>query len=245
MIVRTVWLALIAAGVASQAPVRAATVETVAAADTYVKQSTPDANFGTNGALSVAGASAQSGGGGTVGLADTFLRFDISAVVAALDAEFGNHAWSITGVVLRVVEFTAPPNNSFGRGQGTFAADWIADDTWGEATLTWNTAADFLDAGADVPLGEFENLFVGDQYTPVQRFGLALADELTADIRGGGLVSLHLSAADAAIGFTFNSSNITGTRPKPYLEVTAVPEPCAAVLLLAGALLGFRRKRWL
>ena len=197
-------------------------VQKTATADTFVRQNAPDENFGSNGALSVAGAASRNTSGELVGLAEAFLQFNFASEVAALDAAFGPQNWAIRDISLHVAEQSTPGNPRFGRGQGRFEIHWIAADEWSEAQLTWNTKGNDLNSDTDISIGSFANLYRGDQYFPIQRFTLSLAEVLINDIRAGDNVSLHLTALSPSIGLTFNSKDITGTRPKPYLEVVAV-----------------------
>jgi hypothetical protein len=197
-------------------------VQKTTTADTFVRQNAPDDNFGSNGALSVAGSASRNMSGDIVGLADAFLQFNLSSEVASLDAEFGPQNWAIRDISLQVVEQTTPGNPRFGRGRGRFEIRWIAADEWSETQLTWNTKGNHLNNNTAIPIGTFANLYHGDQYFPIQRFTLSLPEALVNDIRAGDDVSLHLTALEPSIGFTFNSKDITGTRPKPYLEVVAV-----------------------
>jgi hypothetical protein len=202
---------------------QAATVilETTTISDTFVRQNTPDENFASKGALSVAGSAAGNTSGELVGPADAFLRFNVASEVASLDAELGSHNWAISNVYMKVVEQTMPGNPRFGRGQGRFEIRWIAADNWPEAELTWNTKGIYLNSDTDLSIGIFTNLYHGDAYFPIQRFSLSLPEALVNDIRSGDDVSFYLTALDPSIGFTFNSRDITGTRPPPCLEIVA------------------------
>jgi len=197
-------------------------VQKTATADTFVRQNTPDDNFGSNGALSVAGSASRSMSGDLVGLADTFLQFNLASEVASLDAEFGPQNWAIWDISLQVTEQTTPGNPRFGQGRGRFEVRWIAADEWSQTALTWNTKGNYLNNDTDILTGTFANLYHGDQYFPIQRFTLSLPEALVNDIRAGDDVSFYLTALEPSIGFTFNSKDITGTRPKPYMEVVAI-----------------------
>jgi hypothetical protein len=197
-------------------------VQATPTADTFVRQNAPDENSGTKGALSVAGSASINTSGEPVGPADTFLQFNLASEVASLDAEFGSQNWAIRDICLHVVEQTTPNNPRFGQGKGRFEIRWIAANEWSETELTWKTKGNFLDGETDVSVGTFANLHYGDGYFPIQRFTLSLPEALINDIRAGDDVSFYLTALDPSIGFTFNSRDITGTRPKPYLEVVAV-----------------------
>jgi hypothetical protein len=197
-------------------------VQTTTTADAFVQQNAPDANFGTKGALSVAGSAARNMSGDLVGLTDAFLQFNLASEVASLDAEFGAQNWAIHNIYLQVVEQTTANNPRFGRGLGRFEIRWIAADGWSETALTWNTEGNYLNDNNDVSVGRFANLYHGDGYFPIQRFTLSQPEALVNDIRAGGDVSFYLTALDSSVGFTFNSKDVTGTRPKPYLEIVAI-----------------------
>lgn len=216
----------------TQAALASVTLETVATADTFVRENAPDGIYGARGALSVAGSAACNGSGELVGLSDTFLRFNLASTVASLDAKFGSQNWTISDLGLKVVEFTTPHNDLFGRGQGEFEIRWISADDWSETTLTWGAKGDYLDSDTDISVGTFTNLYQGDQYSPIQRFSLTPAHEFVTDVLAGGDVSLYLTAAESSIGFTLNSKDITGARPKPYLEIVAIPEPTTWLLVV-------------
>lgn len=197
-------------------------LQSTAKADTFVQQNSPDEKSGTRGALSVAGSEALNMSGQLAGQTDTFLMFNMASEVAYMDAYFGSQNWAIHGISLHFVEQSTPSNSRFGIGKGHFEVRWIAADDWSETSLTWNTRDNYLDKETDIPIGIFDNLFCGDAYLPTQRFTLNTPRALVDDIRDGNDVSFYLSAADTSIGFTFNSRDITGTRPHPYLELTAI-----------------------
>jgi len=197
-------------------------VQTTATADTFVRQNAPDENLGTKGALSVCGSAAGNASGDIVGLTDSFMQFNLASEVASLDVEFGPQNWTIRDISLQVVEETTPGHPRFGQGRGRFEIRWIAADEWSETELMWNTKDNYLNDGNDVSVGTFSNLYYGDAYFPIQRFTLSLPEALANDIRGGDNVSFYLTASDPSIGFTFNSKDITGTRPRPYLEIVAI-----------------------
>jgi hypothetical protein len=197
-------------------------VQTTPTADTFVQQNAPRENYGAKGALCVAGSAAGNMAGGLVGLTDTFLRFNLASEVASLDEEFGPQNWAIRDICVQVVEQTSPGNPRFGRGRGRFEIRWIAADEWSETELTWDTKDNYLNNDTDISVGTFANLYCGDGYFPIQRFVLSLPEALVNDIRAGDDVSFCLTASDPSIGFTFNSKDVTGTRPQPYLEIIAI-----------------------
>jgi len=193
-----------------------------AVADTFVRSIEPDCNYGAAGGLSVSGSAALNGSGVQMGLLDTFIRFDSSAAVAAFDAALGD-SWTIVSVTLQLEEQGSPNNNIFNRGVGQFEVRWIARDDWDEGTgnpklpstdgVTWNTAPTLLGA-ADETLGIFWNSGTNGENI----YTLSLAKPFADDIAAAGFVSLYLTAADDAIGFTFDAR----TNAAPELIVTAV-----------------------
>jgi len=196
-------------------------VQIEAVADTFVRSLDPDHNYGAAGGLAVSGAGAVNAGGEQMGLLDTFIRFDSASAVTDLDSALGS-SWRITSVVLRVVEQGEPNNTIFNRGVGQFEVRWIARDDWEEGTgnprlpstdgVTWNDVPSLLGA-ADETLGVFWNAGADGELT----FSLSLAAPFVQDLAAGGPVSLYLTAADDAIGFTFDSRRNT----PPMLTVTA------------------------
>lgn len=230
---------------AAPAAQAAVTFDTTANAGTFVRQNAPGTSYGGLGAVSVSGSTAPNGLGQSAGVAETFLKFNMAAAAASFDAQFGAGNWTVSGVTLRLVETAAPIRTDiFGMGQGSFEVTHMANDAWADSGLVWNNKSTVLNPLADSSLGVFETLFQGDQRTPVQRFALAMDDALLADIMGGGAISLHLTPEDSTVGATFNGPYMIGTaRPKPVLEVEAVPEPATLALLAAGAALLGRMRR--
>ena len=202
------------------------------AADTFVREAEPVNNYGLAGSLAVSGRNAFSYMSPTqqMGRYDSFMRFPAAALVQALDANFGSHYWVVTKAVLNLTEVTQPNNPIFNLGPGTFEVIWIANDSWLEGTgspnaptadgLRFQDVAAVIDPLTDKSLGIFSNVG-GGTGTPAVTCTLQLLPALLADLRAGGEISLHLAPADDDIGFTFNSRNISGGRPKPSLEVIA------------------------
>jgi hypothetical protein len=87
--------------------------------------------------------------------------------------------------------------------------------------VTWNDLGTIVNSNLDFSLGTFTNSGVDGQTS----FELALAAPLLADINQGRSLSLHLTAVDPGIGFTFNSRNFGNTNAQPVLEVTAAIVP--------------------
>jgi hypothetical protein len=204
------------------------------AADAFVAASNPTANFGAAGGLAIAPAQTPNGEFRSV------IRFDLAPVKSAFDASFGAGNWQITDVSLRLT--TTLPNNPIfnANAPGQFAIEWMQDDSWiegtgmpsapGAAGLNLNTLPTFL-ANGTAPIGTFN--FVGGNSGSAS-YPLSLQTNFTNDVTGGALVSLHLFAADSAIGFLFNSRNVgtPGNRPELSITADAIPEPSTLGLLV-------------
>jgi len=220
------------------------TVSNSPVADAFVRSADPTHNYGGAGALSVSGLIATNGNGVQQGAFDSFLRFDAAGTVAAFDAQFGTGNWTITNAQLRLTEVGAPNNPIFNRGIGSFSVSWIGNDSWLEGTgnpstpttdgIIWNDEPTVLNAGVDVSLGTFVNTGANGALT----LSLVTAPSFLADIAAGGTVGLYLTATtDSTVGFTFNSRSFGTVLQRPYLELTAVPEP-TTLGLVGLALLG-------
>ncbi len=196
-------------------------------ADAFVWSISPTDNYGAAGALSVSGSAAVNGSGQQNGLFDTLMRFPLSNVVASLNGTLGPGNWSVIRCRLIVNETATPDNAIFGRGVGAFRVLLLASNNWLEGTgrpiapttdgVTWNDLGALVNSNVDCSLGIFTNAGVDGQIS----FELALAAPFLADIGQGGLLSLHLTAVDPGIGFTFNSRNFGNTNAQPMLEVMA------------------------
>ena len=175
------------------------------------------------------------------------MRFDASALVAAMDAQFGGQPWAVTGATLALTEQGAPNNSIFNRGVGQFDVRWIAADAWAEGTGTpkgattdgvcFSDEVALLDPASDLSLGIFTNAGADGEQT----FELSLPAAFLGDIVAGGDLSLFLTAASDAVGFTFNAKDIPVPRLPPLLAITAdvtgadqIPEPSSMALLAVG-----------
>lgn len=219
--------------------------------DSFVRSLAPTSNYGRAGGLSVSGSAAVNASGQQMGLLDTFMRFDLSAFVAAMDASFGAGAWRVEQAVLELTEQGAPNNPIFNRGVGQFEVRWLANDAWAEGTgtpnapttdgVSYSSEPSLLDGLVDETLGIYANSGADGPLA----FTLGLADGFLQDILAGGQVSFFLTAASDSVGFTFNSRNIGAPRPPPELLLTAdaIPEPASAALLgLALGAAAWRRR---
>ena len=209
-------------------------------ADTFVRSNAPTANYGAAGALSVSGSAATNTLSGiTNGISDTFIRFNTSGTVTNFNALFGANNWIITGANLQLTEFGSPNNSIFDQGVGAFLVYWVADNNWAEGTgtpmkpttdgITFNSETVLLTN--TVYLGTFTN--TGSSVT--LQFPLALPAVFANEAQAGGEVTLFLTAADPLTGFTFNSLNFGTASARPYLVISALPQPVITSLNLAGS----------
>jgi len=229
------------------------TVSNAPNADAFVRANGPTHNYGGAGALEVAGASSTNIiNGAATGALDSFIRFDVSSLVASFNTTFGAGNWAVTGATLQVTEVGNPNNAVFGSGLGGFEIRWIADDSWVEGTgtpaspgasgIVYNDEADLL-AGGQASLGTYSNSFASG----VRRFALSLPGSFLTDISNAGSVSFFLTATTDKIGFNFNSRSFGTVSARPSLELTAmaIPEPSTICLLTlsVAVLVAARRRR--
>lgn len=232
-------------------PLRAATFALNPSADAFVATG-PTANlsgnnYGGAGALSVAAPGLANGEFQSV------MRFDLSGARNSFDTQFGAGQWSIQGITLQLTA-TAPNNAIFNpSAAGQFGIIWMRNDSWTEGTgtpaapttsgVTFSSLASFTGAG-DEPLGTFS---FGGGTSGNNTYNLALTSGFNTDATAGNLVSFRLAAADAAVSYLFDSRSFGSTSLRPLLTITAVPEPGAVPLLVAGAgllLAACRRNRY-
>lgn len=222
------------------ASTRGATFTNSPDADTFVRSNAPSLNYGKAGALNVSGANAVNGAGVTNGVFDSFVRFNMAAMVANFNLQFGSNNWVISSVKLQTTEIGAPANTLFNRGKGAFEIRWIASDNWAEGTgtptspttdgIVYNSGTALLNASTDASLGTFTN--AGVNFTNF--FSLARPTAFAGDIAAGGEVTLFLTAIDAKIGFTVDSRDFGTVSAWPYLIVSAVPLPGISAVNLSG-----------
>jgi hypothetical protein len=212
-----------------------ATVSVTPSGDAFVRALAPGSNYGAAGSLSVSGLAATNGSGQQNGPSDSLIRFPMSGVAASLNGSFGSNGWVVTGATLVVTEVGAPNNGVFNRGVGGFEIRRIGSDGWVEGTgrpitptmdgVAYQDLSSVLSPVVDVSLGQFTNSGVDG---PVS-FPLALAGALVSNVVAGTDLNLYLTAASASVGFTFNSSDFTGTNSWPSLTITAVAKPLARI----------------
>jgi hypothetical protein len=200
-------------------------------------------NYGKAGILGAAAA------GSAQGEFQSVLRFDLSTVKAGFDVQFGAGNWTVQSITLQLT--AAPANNAILNepAAGRFLISWMQSDAWLEGTgnpsapttdgITFDSLPTFLSA-ADQAEGTFS--FDGSS-SGAKVYTLGLASGLVGDVTAGGQASLRVAAADASVSYLFNSRSIQTPANAPVLTVQAVPEPAAAALLWAGALLAMQRRR--
>jgi len=207
--------------------------------DSFVRSNSPAANYGGAGALSVSGLTATNVFGQTTnGITDTFIRFNTALSVSNFNAQFGTNNWVINGAKLRVTEVGAPNNSLFSRGIGAFEIRWVANTNWTEGTgmpmsptangIAFTNEFTLLNTNTDASLGVFTNAGVDS----AQAFNLALPTEFTSSLRNGGEVGFFLTALDSGTGFTFNSKTFGTASARPFLDISALPQPAIVSLAL-------------
>jgi hypothetical protein len=231
----------VAAGAPFAGRGQTASLAVTPAADAFVRALAPADNYGGAGALSVSGAAAVNAAAQTNGPCDTLIRFPTADLAASMNGAFGTNGWIVARVSLTLTEVAAPNNPIFNRGVGAFEVRCIAATNWTEGSGTPNLpAADgvayqdltlILSPGADVSLGQFTNTGASG---PVS-FRLPLAGALVSRTVAGAEVSLYLTAASPAVGFTFNSRNFTVPGAWPSLGVEAVAKPVARISSMVRA----------
>ncbi|NQT52356.1 PEP-CTERM sorting domain-containing protein [bacterium] len=244
-------IALIAIATAS-AHAAPYTVALSAVEDAFVWEDSASSSHGRAGALAVAGSTATNAAGAAQGIYDSFVKFDASALTAAMDAEFGAGRWAVRDATLSVVEDGDPRNSRFNRGAGAFEIRWLFDDSWVEGSgggggqfpadgVTYDTAPTFLSPALDASLGA---AFANAGADGSRSFALELPGAFVADLLAGGDVGLYVTAIDPAVGFTFFARDYGEAGTVPTLTITAdlIPEP-TTLALLGGALATLARRR--
>jgi len=263
------WVAVAAMALTAGLPCLAVpySVSVEPVADAHVRSEVPDINYGQAGGLSVSGSLAHNGLGEQRGTADSFMRFDMAALAATMDAQFGAGAWEVTSATLWLNEQARPNNSIYNRGQGNFEIQWIAADNWVEGPgevktpfapadpltegITFSVKDTYLNAAMDEALGVFANAGPAspDDFIDIP-CALALMNGFVADIEAGADVSLYFTRADESIGLQFGGKDNKTPLSRPYMVVVAdvaesdvVPEPATASLLALGLVACVRRRR--
>ena len=186
-------------------------------------------NFGGAGALAVAPASALKGEFQSV------IQFNLANSLSAFNATYGVNHWMVAAVSLELtsnygVAGVQPNNPIFNAvSRGLFVIEWLGDNAWSEGTgtpnlpgadgINYNSLPDLL-AQPHIPL--CTNMYVPPGNNVPVVWSLPLNPNLAADITGGGAVTFRLYAADANVGYLFNSHEY-GRGNQPQIIITAVP----------------------
>jgi len=208
--------------------------------DAFVRSLDPTHNYGAAGALSVSGSIATNSTGINNGLLDSFLQFNVSGAVSSFNSALGVGQWMITVITLGVT-VQAPNNPVFNYGSGTFAVDWMGNNSWTEGTgtpaspgntgITYSQDTSLLNSNVDEALGTFN---YGGATSGRMNLPLGLTPGFISEISTGSLVSLYMTATPGStVGFTINSENFgtASARPSIIITAVAVPEPSTVVLL--------------
>jgi hypothetical protein len=173
--------------------------------------------------------------------------FNLSNCVAMFNTNFGTEHWTISSISLKLTSnygtAGVQPNNPIFNviSGGQFVIEWMANDDWVEGTgnpsdpttdgVTY-ASLPYLLSLPHVPL--CTNTYVPPGVNVPVIWPLPLDTNLVADISNGGNVSFYFYAADANVGYLFNSHNY-GRGNEPYINVVAVVVAAPQTLtILAG-----------
>jgi hypothetical protein len=214
-------------------------------ADAFVTTGTANSlvanNYGGAGALALSAA------GLAKGEFQSVLRFDTSTAKSTFDGLYGAGSWSLQSVTLQLT--AALPNNAIfnANSAGAFGVSWMQNDGWVEGSgnpnapttsgITYNSLPSFLDP-TDEALGTFN--YSGSS-SGTFTYTLNLSSGFAADLLAGNLVGLRLSAADSGVSYFSDSRSFGTATSRPFLNITAVPEPGTAILLVIVGFLGAAR----
>lgn len=224
-----VLLCLLAVSSASAATV----VSLQAVADTHVSAANAASSFGNAGALAV------SGTGNANGEFQSLLRFNLATVKSTFDAAYGIGGWTLDSVQLQLT--AATPNNPIfnANAAGLILTEWLADDTWVENAVTWNTLPAIVSAGSEsIGGGSYSGASSGSVLLT-----LGSGSGLAADLASGSNASFRLAAGDALVSMVTNSRNFGTLANRPALIFTASPEPGRTLLLMIGCSVLVTRRR--
>jgi hypothetical protein len=217
---------------------RAALFTNSFSADSFVRSNAPTSNYGGAGALSVSGATATNTSGVAMGIADTFIKFNTTAMVTNFNSLFGTSNWVINGATLVVTEVGIPNNPVFDLGKGVFEIDWISNDNWTEGTGTpaAPTSTNIVYTNELTLLTNVASLgiFTNTAANSTNTYSLPLAAPFVANLSAGGDVSLYLIAIDPTTGFTFDSRSFTTASERPFVVISAVPLPAISGITVSG-----------
>jgi hypothetical protein len=214
------------------APAQSATWNEIAEADTFVSSDDPSANYGIQGAMEIAAPTTAQ-----PRTEETLLRFDMGALQASFDDEYGSGNWIVTDVSLSLFSNVSkagqqPSNARFNKiAAGSFEFDLLSNNDWNENDITWDSLTAILPGqGNTNSLTSLSVFFWAADGSPAQTWTLSAADAMLLNqIYSGGKVTIFgQPTAGSSVGYLFNT-----LRDDPgYLNVTvvSVPEPFAVFL---------------
>lgn len=218
---------------------RAAFFTNTFSADAFVRSNAPTSNYGGAGALSVSGATATNTSGVAMGIADSFIRFNTGAMVTNFNSLFGTNNWGVNGATLVVTEVGIPNNPVIDIGKGAFEIEWISNDDWTEGTGTpaAPTSNGIVYTNEPTLLTNVTTLgiFTNTAANSTNSYPLSLSAPFVTSLSRGGDVNLYLTAIDPTTGFTFDSRSFTTASERPFVVISAVPQPAIVGISLTGS----------
>ena len=202
-------------------------------ANTFVSSGQPNMNFDNLGAMEIAAPTRAQNR-----TEETLLGFETAAIESGFNADYGAGNWVITSVTLKLFSNVAnagtqPPSSSFNKiAAGEFELDWLSDNSWNPAQITYNNISSVLPGTGGntlASLGDFDWLANGASSTT---WAFDLNPNLVNEIASGGDVSIFgQPTAGSTVGYLFNTPLLNGAE----LNVTAsaVPEPLSTAPTLA------------
>lgn len=228
------WKVVPLLGLLGTSPVGAATVMLTPVDDSYVYSVVPTANYGSEAGL----ASGDIVSGNSLHLWTSFLKFDLSAIPDNL---------TITGATLHMYQVNGA---GYIRTTGTNAAH-VADDSWTEGTLTWNSQPAIgavLGSSPDTAdhrgWSQWDLLATGqwDSTAELADNFLSLA---VSEQPGSSSHNWCSKESDLMNCLSPGETGPVASLRQPYLEITTVPLPAAFWLFSGGlvALSGMARRK--
>jgi len=212
----------------------AAEIQLAPTQDAMARAAEPNRNFGSAGALAVAGPTAVNSAGVPQGAYQSILQFDASMATSAFDAQFGAGNWQLTAAAISLYEVEAPINSIFNVGAGAIEFRWIGDDNWLEGIGTPMPPP--IDAGGNEISWNFLQTLVagsatsllGTPQVAVQEgalsIPLSLTPAFTSDLMSGGFVSIFVAPVSPTVGLTFRAMDyFPNPATGPRLVLTALP----------------------
>lgn len=211
------------------------TLSEAVSANTFVSSGQPTVNFGTLGAMEIAGPTPAQ-----PITEESLIQFNTAALQAGFNSDYGAGNWVVTAVSLtQYANFATagvqPGNTSFNViAPGGFELDLLSDNNWSQTSITWNNISSILPGtggNTSTSLGDFN--YAANGVSPVT-WTLNLDSSLAGDIESGGPVTIFgQPTAGSTVGYLFNTTK-QGSPAVLNVTVAEVPEPSALVLLVLG-----------